>query len=149
MSPFNYQRNFCEIDDDGQTTGNFIAEVNVGKFEKEKRTFIENWAAAHSALGVTINEEGSIEFPDDALWKRFNDDLDDFLDGRQHRRYTSEYYKLEREYMSKDTIEYKRNIRKRIQLLYDKCYDEDIQAPNIWKLDRDDYQSLQDLLKIQ
>lgn len=149
MSPFNYQRNFCEIDDDGQTTGNFIAEVNVGQFEKEKRTFIENWAAAHSALGVTINEEGSIEFPDDALWKRFNDDLDDFLDGRQHRRYTSEYYKLEREYMSKDTIEYKRNIRKRIQLLYDKCYDEDIQAPNIWKLDRDDYQSLQDLLKIQ
>ena len=149
MSPFNYQRNFCEIDDDGQTTGNFIAEVNVGQFEKEKRTFIENWAAAHSALGVMINEEGSIEFPDDALWKRFNDDLDDFLDGRQHRRYTSEYYKLEREYMSKDTIEYKRNIRKRIQLLYDKCYDEDIQAPNIWKLDRDDYQSLQDLLKIQ
>ena len=144
-SPFNYQRNFCELDDDGQTTGNFVTEVNVGQFEKEKKQFI-NWWVEHR--GVTINEDGSFEFPDDDTWRDFNDSYDDFLEGRQHRRYTAEYYKLQRQYMSRDTIEYRKNIRRRIQLLYDKLYDKEIGAINVWK-DRVDYQNLQDLLKLQ
>lgn len=146
LSPFNYQRNFCELDDDGQTTGNFISEVNVGQFDKEKKQFIDWWI---ENCGVTRNEDGVLEFPDDETWKEFNDAYDDFLDGRQHRRYTAGYYKLERQFLSRDTIEYRRNIRKRIQLLYDKCYDKDIDGPNIWSLNREDYQSLQDLLKLQ
>lgn len=146
LSPFNYQRNFCELDDDGQTTGNFVAEVNVGQFEKEKKAFINEWVEKGK---VIIQEDGTLEFPDDKAWKEFNDAYDDFLEGKQHRRYTADYYKLEREYMSRDTIEYKRNIQKRIQLLYDKCYDKEIGAPNIWKLDRPDRQNLQDLFKLQ
>ena len=146
LSPFNYQRTFCEIDDDGQTTGNFLTAVNVGQFEKEKRAFIDKWV---SERGVEMEEDGTLLFPDDKTWKEFNDAYDDFLEGKQHRRYTAAYYKLEREYMSRDTIEYKRSIRRRIQMLYDKCFDKEIGAPNIWKLDRADLQNLQDLLKIQ
>lgn len=144
--PFNYQRGFCELDDDGQTTGNFLAEVNVGQFEKEKRQFINQWIENSD---ITMDEDGTLIFPDDETWKRFNDSYDDFLSGRQHRRYTADYYKLQREYMSRDTIEYKRNIRQRIQLLYEKCYDKEIDAPNIWDLERPDFQELQNLLKIQ
>lgn len=146
MSPFNYQRQFCELDSDGQTTGNFISEVNVGQFEKDKKKFISDWISKN---GGVLNEDGNLEFHDEQTWKNYNDAYDDFLAGRQHRRYTAEYYKLQRKYMSKDTIEYKNNIRSRIQLLYDKCFDTDIQAPNTWKLNRSDFNELQELLLIQ
>jgi len=96
-----------------------------------------------------MDDDGTLIFPDDQTWKDYNDAYDDFLEGRQHRRYTADYYKLERQYMSRDTIEYKRNIRHRIQMLYDKCFDKEVGAPNIWKLDRADRQGLQDLLKLQ
>jgi len=41
-----------------------------------------------------MDEDGTLIFPDDETWKKFNDAYDDFLSGRQHRRYTADYYKL-------------------------------------------------------
>ena len=124
ISPYNWQKRFMELDRDGLSTGYFIREINEGQFFKDRD---EYEAKLRSEFGLTADEEGHTIFPeeeftkDDSIYNKYNDKLDDWLDSRCNRRYTLQYYKDRRRYLSPKTIQAQNRIQRQIDLILDKC----------------------------
>lgn len=120
----NWQKKFMELDRDGLPTGYFIREINEGQFYKDKDDFE---AKLRAEYGLTADEDGHTIFPeeeftkDDSIYNKYNDRLDQWLDERCNRRYTIDYYRDRRRFLSPKTIQAQNRIQRQIDLILDKC----------------------------
>lgn len=124
ISPYNWQKRFMEFDKDGIPTGYFIREVNAGQFYLDKDAEEERLRLKY---GLERDEDGNIIFNDqdlranDSVYNKFNDELDEWLDKHCHRRYTLDYYKARRRFLSPNTLIAQGRIQRQIDLVLDKC----------------------------
>lgn len=124
VSPYNWQKRFMELDREGLPTGYFTREINEGLFYKDKD---EYEAKLRAEFGLTADQDGHTIFPeeeftkDDSVYNKYNDKLDEWLDSRCNRRYTIDYYKARRRYLSPKTIQAQNRIQRQIDLILDKC----------------------------
>lgn len=120
----NWQKRFMELDREGLPTGYFIREINEGLFYKDKD---EYEAKLRAEFGLTADQDGHTVFPeeeftkDDSIYNKYHDKLDEWLDSRCNRRYTIDYYKARRRYLSPKTIQAQNRIQRQIDLILDKC----------------------------
>lgn len=120
----NWQKRFMELDREGLPTGYFIREINEGLFFKDMD---EYEAKLRTDFGLTADEDGHTIFPeeeftkDDSIYNKYHDKLDEWLDARCNRRYTLQYYKDRRRYLSPKTIQAQNRIQRQIDLILDKC----------------------------
>lgn len=124
ISPYNWQKRFMEFDKDGISTGYFVREVNAGQFYLDKDAEEER---LRSIYGLERDEDGNIIFNDqdlranDSVYNKFNDELDEWLNTHCHRRYTLDYYKARRRFLSPNTLIAQGRIQRQIDLVLDKC----------------------------
>ena len=124
VSPYNLQKRFMELDREGLPTGYFIREVNEGLFYKDKD---EYEAKLRAEFGLTADQDGHTIFPeeeftkDNSVYNKYNDKLDEWLDSRCNRRYTLDYYKARRRFLSPKTLQAQNRIQRQIDLILDKC----------------------------
>lgn len=106
ISPGNFMRKFCEMDENGRPTGRFRSQIKEGLFRKKRQEAIDKLRKKYKA---TI-QDGKVLFLDESGnedWdreKKYLDELDDVLyQLGQIRQYTPQYYKDKRSFLSKDT----------------------------------------------
>lgn len=121
--PTNYLKNFVELDDDGVPTGNFLRSVNYGQFAKDLAEFEKKLRAKYylpvDQLGNTVwnwNVKGTEKDYND-----YHDELDDWLEQHCERKYTAEYYKTRRRYITYKVRQALNPINQQISNLYEKC----------------------------
>ena len=113
-----------EFDREGIPTGYFIRDINYGQFYRDKDRKEEELRVKY---GLTADEDGHTIFPeedfikDDSVYNKYYDELDTWLDAHCNRRYTLDYYKARRRYMSPKTMQAKNQLQRQIDLLLDKC----------------------------
>ena len=128
ISPINWQKQFLELDDKGVPTGYFIREINSGQFFKERDQLIEKLNNKYSDTnkygGAAITfDDGRPVFHDDdttvdnSVYNQYYDELDEWLSKHAERRYTVDYYKVRRRYLSQTTQRAMNRIQRQIQLL--------------------------------
>lgn len=128
ISPINWQKQFLETDKDGVPTGYFIREINSGQFFKERDQLIEQLNNKYSDTekygGAAITfDDGKPVFHDDdttandSVYNQYYDELDEWLSDHAERRYTVDYYKNRRRYLSQDTRRAMNRIQRQIQLI--------------------------------
>lgn len=128
ISPINWQKQFLETDKQGVPTGYFIREINSGLFFKERDQVIEELNDKYSNTekygGAAITfDDGKPVFHDDdttandSVYNQYYDELDEWLSQHAERRYTLDYYKNRRRYLSQDTQRAMNRIQRQIQLL--------------------------------
>ena len=128
ISPVNWQKQFLETDKQGVPTGYFIREINSGQFFKERDQLIEELNNKYSNTekygGAAITfDDGKPVFHDDdttandSVYNQYYDELDEWLSQHAERRYTLDYYKNRRRYLSKYTQRAMNRIQRQIQLL--------------------------------
>lgn len=128
ISPANWQKQFLETDKQGVPTGYFIREINSGLFFKERDQVIEELNNKYSNTekygGAAITfDDGKPVFHDDdttandSVYNQYYDELDEWLSQHAERRYTLDYYKNRRRYLSQDTQRAMNRIQRQIQLL--------------------------------
>lgn len=128
ISPVNWQKQFLETDKQGVPTGYFIREINSGLFFKERDQVIEELNNKYSNTekygGAAITfDDGKPVFHDDdttandSVYNQYYDELDEWLSQHAERRYTLDYYKNRRRYLSQDTQRAMNRIQRQIQLL--------------------------------
>lgn len=128
ISPINWQKQFLETDKDGVPTGYFIREINSGQFFKERDQLIEQLNNEYSDTekygGAAITfDDGKPVFHDDdttandSVYNQYYDELDEWLSDHAERRYTVDYYKNRRRYLSQDTQRAMNRIQRQIQLI--------------------------------
>lgn len=128
ISPVNWQKQFLETDKQGVPTGYFIREINSGLFFKERDQVIEELNDKYSNTekygGAAITfDDGKPVFHDDdttandSVYNQYYDELDEWLSQHAERRYTLDYYKNRRRYLSQDTQRAMNRIQRQIQLL--------------------------------
>lgn len=136
----NFQKIFMELDGEDGTTGNptsyFVRDRNYGRFYKEKDEFEQKLRDKYADKGVTweVNEySGLIEthFPEEdhtaehSVYNQYYDELDEWLDKHCERRYTLEYYKKKRRFLSPAALEAQSMIQHQIDILCQKAMTED------------------------
>lgn len=128
ISPVNWQKQFLETDKQGVPTGYFIREINSGLFFKERDQVIQELNDKYSNTekygGAAITfDDGKPVFHDDdttandSVYNQYYDELDEWLSQHAERRYTLDYYKNRRRYLSQDTQRAMNRIQRQIQLL--------------------------------
>lgn len=128
ISPINWQKQFLETDEQGVPTGYFIREINYGLFFKERDQVIEKLNDKYSNTekygGAAITfDDGKPVFHDDdttandSVYNQYYDELDEWLSQHAERRYTLDYYKNRRRYLSQNTQRAMNRIQRQIQLL--------------------------------
>lgn len=128
INPVNWQKQFLETDKQGVPTGYFIREINSGLFFKERDQVIEELNDKYSNTekygGAAITfDDGKPVFHDDdttandSVYNQYYDELDEWLSQHAERRYTLDYYKNRRRYLSQDTQRAMNRIQRQIQLL--------------------------------
>lgn len=157
----NFQKTFMELDGEDGTTGQptsyFVRDRNYGRFYKEKDEFEQKLREKYASKGVTwsVNEySGLIEtsFPeedhtaDNSIYNQYYDELDEWLDKHCERRYTLEYYKKKRRFLSPQALQAQSMIQHQIDILCQKAIDEDGWVDSN-KLDSHERQKLKELKK--
>lgn len=128
ISPLNYQKRFIELDDDGVPTLYFTREINEGKFFRRKDRFEQK---LRDKYNLEVDEDGNTLFPeedytaDDSIYNQYYDELDTWISENAERRYTLDYYKKRRRYLSPSTIAALDEIQRSIDLLLQSYKDED------------------------
>lgn len=128
ISPVNWQKQFLETDKQGVPTGYFIREINSGLFFKERDQVIQELNDKYSNTekygGAAITfDDGKPVFHDDdttandSVYNQYYDELDEWLSQHAERRYTLDYYKNRRRYLSQYTQRAMNRIQRQIQLL--------------------------------
>lgn len=124
ISPYNWQKRFMEFDKNGLPTGYFVREINDGQFYLDKDAEEERLRLKYN---LQRDEDGNIIFDDvdpkadDSIYNKFNDEMDEWLDKHCHRRYTVNYYKDKRRFLSPTTLIEQNRIQRQIDLMLDKC----------------------------
>lgn len=157
----NFQKMFMELDGEDGTTGQptsyFVRDRNYGRFYKEKDEFEQKLRQKYANKGVTftINEySGLVEthFPeedhtaDNSIYNQYYDELDEWLDKHCERRYTLEYYKKKRRFLSPEALEAQSMIQHQIDILCQKAMTDDGWVDTN-KLDPHERQKLKSLRK--
>ena len=128
ISPINWQKQFLETDNEGVPTGYFIREINSGLFFKERDKIIEKLNEEYSntekygSAAITFDDGKPVFHDDDttandSVYNQYYDELDEWLSQHAERRYTLDYYKNRRRYLSQDTQRAMNRIQRQIQLL--------------------------------
>lgn len=128
ISPINWQKQFLETDKEGVPTGYFIREINSGLFFKERDQFIQRLNDKYSntekygSAAITFDDGKPVFHDDDttandSVYNQYYDELDEWLSQHAERRYTLDYYKSRRRYLSQDTQRAMNRIQRQIQLL--------------------------------
>lgn len=128
ISPINWQKQFLETDKDGVPTGYFIREINSGQFFKERDQLIEQLNNKYSdpekygGAAITFDDGKPVFHDDDttandSVYNQYYDELDEWLSDHAERRYTVDYYKNRRRYLSQDTQRAMNRIQRQIQLI--------------------------------
>lgn len=128
ISPINWQKQFLETDKEGVPTGYFIREINSGLFFKERDKIIEKLNDEYSntekygSAAITFDDGKPVFHDDDttandSVYNQYYDELDKWLSQHAERRYTLDYYKNRRRYLSQDTQRAMNRIQRQIQLL--------------------------------
>ena len=157
----NFQKLFMEMDGEdgtsGKYTGYFVRDRNYGKFYKDKDNFEKSLREKYAEKGLkwTYNDyTDSIEliFPEEdhtaehSVYNQYYDELDEWLDKHCERRYTLEYYKKKRRFLSPAALQAQSMIQRQIDILSQKAMDESgFVDPN--KLTQNERQRLTDLRK--
>lgn len=132
ISPVNFFKQFMELDKDGKPTGYFIRNKNYGQFYKDKTAFEQSLRDKYTytdtdgnVKSLDVDDKGQTVFPEgyDDLQKSYLDDLDDWLDEHANRRYTSDYYKEKRRFLSNTTRNEYDRYQKSINIILDKYED--------------------------
>lgn len=124
ISLHNWQKRFMEFDENGIPTGYFIRDINYGQFYKNKDKKEQELRIKYN---LTTDEEGNTIFNDsdftnaNSIYNKYYDELDEWLDKNCERRYTLDYYKARRRYLSPKTLQAQNQIQRQIDLLLDKC----------------------------
>ena len=124
ISPYNWQKRFMEFDRNDVPTGYFIRDINYGQFYRDKD---EKEQELRIKYGLSADEDGNTIFNDedftknDSVYNRYHDELDEWLDKHCERRYTLDYYKAKRRFMSPKTLIAKNQLQRQIDLILDKC----------------------------
>ena len=134
LSPKNFMRQFCELDDEGLPTGYFVNEYNKGQFNKNRDKKLAQLVDRHN---VKIDPE-SQEFVFDTKQQYINfyTDYYKWLDGEANMRYTVDYYINRLQFLSKPTITVVQRLDEQIHTLLDKCTDPNIGVPIVADLSR-------------
>lgn len=157
----NFQKLFMEMDGEdgtsGKYTGYFVRDRNYGKFYKDKDIFENTLREKYAKKGLkwTYNDyNDSIEliFPEEdhtaehSVYNQYYDELDEWLDKHCERRYTLEYYKKKRRFLSPAALQAQSMIQRQIDMLAQKAMDDaGFVDPN--KLTQNERQRITDLRK--
>lgn len=157
----NFQKLFMEMDGEdgtsGKYTGYFVRDRNYGKFYKDKDNFENALREKYAKKGLkwTYNDyNDSIEliFPEEdhtaehSVYNQYYDELDEWLDKHCERRYTLEYYKKKRRFLSPAALQAQSMIQRQIDMLAQKAMnDAGFVDPN--KLTQNERQRITDLRK--
>lgn len=149
--PINGFRAFCEHgykrDANGRhtLTGNFRRSENYGEMQAavDKKKI-----QTAKKLGIELDE--NLQFDYAAVtrdqYNQFYDELDDFYEDNDIlRQYAPEYYRIQRKYLSPETIEYRKRLQQQINLLETKCKNQQTGIIEIFNLTADERQHLKDL----
>lgn len=122
ISSRKFMKNFVELDLNGKPTGYFLRDVNYGQFYADKEQFISKLDEKYNVT-VETDERGNEtrSWENDEDWKKYQDELDDWIEAHANRKYKAEYYKDRRKYMSRDTLELLDDIQQRINQIYKRC----------------------------
>lgn len=136
----NFQTLFMERDGEdgssGKFTGYFTRDRNYGKFYKDKDAFEEKLRQKYEEKGLKwtyddIEERYNLIFPDedytadDSVYNQYYDELDEWLDKHCERRYTLEYYKKKRRFLSPAALQAQQFIQHQIDLIAQDAINED------------------------
>lgn len=134
LSPHNFMKQFCELDDEGMPTGYFVGKYNRGQFNKNRD---KKLAQLVDKYNVDIDPESKeFIFADRQQYIDFYTDYYNWLGGEANLRYKTDYYTERLKYLSKPTIEAVSRLDEQIHTLYDKCTDESIGVPIVADLSR-------------
>ena len=126
----NRMKDFIELDENGQPTGNFAREYNYGLVIRDIRNATIDIA---NKLGIKLDDDMQVP-KTDPQYKKFADMLDDWYEQNPHivRRYKPAYYKARRQYLSQDTIDRRNDIQSKIDTYVQKMTDPDtgVQIPS-------------------
>lgn len=127
VDPRNYGKTFVELDKNGMPTGRWLEEYNIGQYEQDKQKEIDR---LNSRYGTIFNEDGDVivDFTipgEEERYNKYMDALDDWIEENADRPYTAEYYKARRRILGHTAQEALNSIQYRIDLLLDKCTDEE------------------------
>lgn len=117
----NRMKNFIELDDDGQPTGNFIRQYNYGLV---RRDIMKATIKIANDLGIKLDDDMQVP-KTDPMYNKFADALDDWYALNPHivRRYTPAYYKARRHILSQDVIDYRNDLQSKIDNYVQKMTD--------------------------
>lgn len=147
LTPKNFMRLFCELDENGQPTGYWIRRKNYGQMFRDKDKLMDQLLDEFKDSGVCVDEDGEYYFPDEATRLAFLDRKDDLEATICHKRYTPEYYKTKRRYLSQETIDVQERINSQIDLLVQKHININTGVPEIHKLTVEERRKLNELYR--
>jgi len=101
-------KDFIELDENGQPTGNFIREYNYGLV---RRDIDKAKVKIANKIGIVLDDDLNADV-NDPKYNQYADALDDWYEENPHivRRYKPAYYKARRRYLSKETIDYRNGL---------------------------------------
>lgn len=135
----NFQKLFIELDsEDGKSglpTGYWVRDRNYGRFYAEKDAFEQKLRQKYAKFGLKwklnpYNDQIQLIFPDedhranDSVYNRYYDELDKWLKDHCERRYTLEYYKMKRRFLSPEALQAQSFIQRQIDLICQKAMTE-------------------------
>ena len=127
MSPKNFMRQFCEMDDEGLPTGYFVQKYNKGQFNKNRNKKLAQLADKYNVRIDPESQEFIFDTRDQYI--KFYTDYYMWLDGEANMRYTVDYYINRLQFLSKPTITAVQRLDEQIHTLLDKCTDPTIGVP--------------------
>lgn len=139
LSFANFQKLFIELDGEdgtsGLPTGYFARETNYGRFYADKDAYEAKLRDefANKGLKWKLNpytDQIQLIFPDtdytseNSVYNQYYDKLDEWLDEHCERRYTLEYYKAKRRFLSPAALQAQSFIQRQIDLLVEQAITE-------------------------
>lgn len=134
LSPKNFMKQFCELDDSGLPTGYFVNKYNKGQFNKNRDKELARLVDKHNVKIDPESQEFIFDTRDQYI--SFYTDYYTWLDGQANMRYTLDYYINRLQFLSKPTVTIVQRLDEQIHTLLDKCTDPTIGVPIVADLSR-------------
>lgn len=144
----NAMKMFYELDENGDPTGYWIRPLNYGRMYRDKDKLVLGLLEDPRFKGkVERDDNGNFVFIDQSVKNDFLDAKDDLEATICNKRYTSEYYKDRRKFLSQETINAQSKLQRQIDILIQKCTDNTTGIPEIHKLTQSERRQLDSLYK--
>ena len=146
LTPANFMKIFCELDDNGQPTGYWKRKKNYGKMYIEKDRLMNKLLEKYDGL-VDVTEEGEYIFKDDETRINFLNEKDDLEETIAKKKYIAQYYKDKRKFLSKEAVDAQAYIQRQIDILEQKFKNSITGAPELHRLTQEERHQLDKLYK--